>query len=229
MNVVSVLPFVTSAKSQLMDTFVTPTYAAPPTTTAVRRLVFSCLHGRDLAGDRDLHLAIVAFVRRPHGALIARFPDDPVTTVSDLYYLYPTSMVLAPSLAAFGVDSLSRLGVVYADLLPECFDLVADYPGVPPGALLAVLMSDAHAESSFPSIVVLLTICLTIAHGSVDYERAFSLQNAIKSKCRNKMSIEHLEDLMTCSRDGPSVAKFDGSEQTKTWFANKKRKIVVDV
>jgi len=83
--------------------------------------------------------------------------------------------------------------------------------------------------TTFPAIVVLLKICLTIAHGSVDCERAFSLQNAIKIKSRNRMSVEHLEELMTCSRDGPTMEEFNGPQQTKTWLANKKRKIVVEV
>lgn len=54
----------------------------------------------------------------------------------------------------------------------------------------------ALKDENFKQLSVLYDICGTFQASSADYERGFSLMNAIKSKTRNKLNIEHLDNLM---------------------------------
>ncbi|OQR85442.1 hypothetical protein ACHHYP_11820 [Achlya hypogyna] len=82
----------------------------------------------------------------------------------------------------------------------------------PPEAdFLRTALTDVTICNTYPTIVELLKIAATLSPGSVDCERAFSLQNNIKTKYRTGLSADHLNDLMICARDGPSVGGLDVS------------------
>ena len=77
----------------------------------------------------------------------------------------------------------------------------------------------------FPTIFKLLQISLTLATGSVDCERAFSLQNIIKTRLRNRLGTESTADLMRCSRDGEDIKNFQWEKHLDTFLESKKRKL----
>jgi hypothetical protein len=252
-NIVSVLPVLQAKKDQLSATFVIPQFNVPPTTPSLRRLAAAegttvvPEDGEELAADvqrRETawcdkeveHGGCVAFVKRLLQALEVRFPEETESVVHHLGCLYPENMIMAPLLPAFGLVSLDYLIKLYGKFV-EGVDavhvqyggyksyIVKNYPTANADNLLQLVIGINHVTANYPSIVVLLTIALTMAHGSVDCERAFSLQNTIKSKSRNGLSVEHLEELMICARDGPDLNEFDAPSQTRTWFAAKKRKL----
>ncbi|CAK4267400.1 unnamed protein product [Aphanomyces euteiches] len=105
------------------------------------------------------------------------------------------------------------------------FYAMANFASVSSTDLLITALADSHVISAYPEIVMLLQITLTLPHGSVDCERAFSLQNLIKNKFRNQLSIEHLEDLMICAHDSPDVQNFNAHDMTEAWLNAKKRKL----
>lgn len=91
---------------------------------------------------------------------------------------------------------------------------------------LAICINTLDSEmESYPTIKKLLLISLTLAAGSVDCERAFSLQNIIKTKDRNCLTADSLSNLMRCSRDGEDIKTFDWTTHTKEFLASKQRKI----
>ena len=77
----------------------------------------------------------------------------------------------------------------------------------------------------FPTILKLLQISVTLAPGSVDCERAFSLQNIVKTKLRNRLTVESTSDLMRCSRDGDSIKKFNWEHHLDAFLVSKNRRI----
>ncbi|OQR84339.1 hypothetical protein ACHHYP_13517 [Achlya hypogyna] len=163
------------------------------------------------------HAGCVKFMGRLFEALTLRFPQETESTVAHLGCLYPSHMLMAASLPAFGVVSIDYLVETYRAFVEDADVVHMQYGGYNADNLLQLVIGVNHVTSNYPSIVVLLKIALTMAHGSVDCERAISLQNLIKSKSRNGLSVEHLEELMTCSRDGPTLAEIDAARQTRTW------------
>ena len=60
---------------------------------------------------------------------------------------------------------------------------------------------------------------------SVDCERAFSLQNIVKTKLRNRLTVKSTSDLMRCSRDGDSIKKFNWEHHLDAFLVSKNRRI----
>jgi hypothetical protein len=91
--------------------------------------------------------------------------------------------------------------------------------------LFAVFNTQISQMDSFPTILTILKISNTLAPGSVDCERAFSLQNIVKTKLRNRLTVESTSNLMRCSRDGEDIKNFKWEHHLDTFLVNKNRRI----
>ncbi|CAN0110187.1 unnamed protein product [Lampetra fluviatilis] len=176
------------------------------------------------------------YVQRLVAHLEERFPEETHSTVRALAMLYPDEIAKAAHIQTFGVHEIVALGKTY---LPDASssELVTEYNhykyfaidsfrGVGATEILKVVCSNSHMQKSHPKILTLIKIAATLAHGSVDCERAFSLQNNIKTEERSLLTCKQLNALMVCARDGPKLSNFDAEDNMKRWKNAKKRKYI---
>ncbi|KDO18657.1 hypothetical protein SPRG_16003 [Saprolegnia parasitica CBS 223.65] len=177
------------------------------------------------------HCEGVEYVRRLVKAIGDRFPIETSKTFKAFSCLFIEHMRCAQDLVAYGVDEVEFLRDIY---LPDVQDSdVAQQYGAfkqyvmcaaPQSAamdFLTFVLTDSHVAKMYPSIVQLITIAATLAPGSVDCERAFSLENLVKTDNRTSLSTSHLQDLMVCARDGPESSKLDVPAMMGKWIAAK--------
>ncbi|KAH9128264.1 hypothetical protein LEN26_009124 [Aphanomyces euteiches] len=239
LNVVSVLPVVLAAIDQLEKTFTVCNVQKAPSSLSLRQChadlgtLFAVHKSKEI---RTMHNNCVSYVLRLSHSLKSRFPVESQSIIDSFSVLYPSQMVMCNSLASFGLESIETLASHYRGDLPDVkvvlleyasykFYALENFASVSPNDLLTTALANEHVTLSYPSIVMLLRIALTIPHGSVDCERAFSMQNLVKNKQRNHLSVVHLEDLMTCAHDGPELDDFDVVQRTKEWLESKKRSL----
>ncbi|OQR98210.1 hypothetical protein ACHHYP_20397 [Achlya hypogyna] len=174
-NIVCVLEVVCAKKEQLRSTFVEPPFSSPPTTPSLRRIAsiasVAALAATVTTVDEDLTLQQCE-VETKH--LVQVEHAGCVEFVGRLLEALRCASPKRPTV------SLPAFGVVSIDYLVETYRAADN--------LLQLVIGVNHVTSNYTSIVVLLKIALTMAHGSVDCERAFSLQNLIKFKSRNGLS-----------------------------------------
>eukprot|EP00665_Eupelagonemidae_sp_cell47_P013458 gene13458-biopygen6549 len=65
--------------------------------------------------------------------------------------------------------------------------------------------SDSSFPDSFPCLTKLVSILATLPVGSASVERSFSKMKLIKTRLRNRLSGDSLEDLMLISMEGWDV------------------------
>jgi hypothetical protein len=114
----------------------------------------------------------------------------------------------------FGKDHVEQLIARYSDLIPNYEESVAtkireqycDLKFVAAkkfktGSIqtFSDLVNCAQKDNQFQEISILLDICGTFRASSADCECGFSLMNLIKSKSRNRMEVDHLDNLMQVS------------------------------
>ncbi len=81
-----------------------------------------------------------------------------------------------------------------------------------------------HGQS-FPEFVKLAAACLVIPVSTVDCERGFSTQNRIKTKLRNRLKTNRLDQLMRIKIEGPPIREFDFTKAMEMWAHSKTRRI----
>ena len=86
------------------------------------------------------------------------------------------------------------------------------------------LVKLANADSQFKELTVLLDICATFQTSSADCERRFSLMNAIKSKSRNRLETNNLDNLMRIKTFITSGGNINLDSIYEPWVVNKDRR-----
>ena len=79
---------------------------------------------------------------------------------------------------------------------------------------------------TFPNLLKLVQLALTLPIQTADVERGFSAQNLIKTAHRNRMEESTLDNLMTISVEGPAVESFDFNRAVFPWKRKKERSIL---
>nr|XP_042911100.1 E3 SUMO-protein ligase KIAA1586-like [Parasteatoda tepidariorum] len=90
--------------------------------------------------------------------------------------------------------------------------------------LLLFLYTNDVSEQ-YPLITSVIEYCATIPMHTVDCERGFSCLNLIKTNIRNRLLINHVNNLLMINIEGPESA-FNFQEAFVKWANMKERKIV---
>ena len=107
--------------------------------------------------------------------------------------------------------------------LPKLTTLVSEcYKQLEPAAFIQRILAQ-HAED-LPHYTTMCKLLLCIPITSVECERAFSLQNRLKTKLRNRLGEERVDLLMVLNM-GPPIDRFDHVAVVRHWRAEKKRKL----
>ena len=78
-------------------------------------------------------------------------------------------------------------------------------------------------QDGFPHLMKLWQATLVIPCSTVSCERGFSKQNLIKEMKRNRLNIEHLDDLMRVSLNGPQIDQMQWDRVYEIWKDAKDR------
>ena len=89
------------------------------------------------------------------------------------------------------------------------------------------LAVDDGMKIRYPSLTILAEIILTYPASTVQVERGFSIQNAIKNKCRNRLGSVHLNQLICMKLNAPSIEDFPFHQAYVNWLDKKKCRYVV--
>ncbi|XP_072025534.1 uncharacterized protein [Amphiura filiformis] len=79
--------------------------------------------------------------------------------------------------------------------------------------------------TQYPNTATLLAIASTIPMSSAECERAFSLQNRIKSKWRSRLSEKNLNSLMTLAHTKIPLHDFEFNKAVNIWSGKVARKV----
>lgn len=157
----------------------------------------------------DINLtAILRFIQLLCDHLEMRFPEEELLE----WRAFDQAAIGRAKEFEYGKDQLDRLIFKYTQLL-QITDkdtienmhkqycnlkfIVAEKVKTGSIQTFADLLTFAHSDpDQFDCISVLLDICGTFQASSAECERGFSLMNAIKSRSRNRMEVEHLECLL---------------------------------
>nr|XP_033818665.1 E3 SUMO-protein ligase KIAA1586-like [Geotrypetes seraphini] len=154
---------------------------------------------------------ILTFITQTCDHMDKRFPDNELED----WRVFDKDCISNPSNLeefTFGNEQFSRLSNRYFLLMNKddehCFkrQLISEYSEfkyiiaekVKAGAIqtLQEMYNFAQQHKQFSGLNALLDVCGTFQASSADCERGFSLMNAIKTKTRNKLRVEHLECLI---------------------------------
>ncbi|KAL8566900.1 hypothetical protein ACOMHN_008757 [Nucella lapillus] len=86
------------------------------------------------------------------------------------------------------------------------------------------LLFEFHKET-FPNLLVLANLALTMPLQTADCERGFSCQNAIKTARRNRLKEDNLNVLMTIKCEGGAISEYDFASAAALWKAKRNRRI----
>jgi hypothetical protein len=186
----------------------------------------------------NMHYNCVGFAKRVIENISRRFPDNSQSVVGAMGFLYPQKLIVDES--EENKKAIQLLAQHYEPLF-DTSDLAVEYLTWKRFIVLNIGMHVSSAEflyaifnthvsqmQDFPTIQKILKISLTLAPGSVDCERAFSLQNLIKTKLRNSLTVETLSNLIRCSKDGEEVMDFNWREHVDSFLASKRRRLATN-
>jgi hypothetical protein len=88
-----------------------------------------------------------------------------------------------------------------------------------------ILDNDETFSFNHPITTIILKIALIIPLSNAHVERIFSQQNLIKSKLRNQMNIDTLNNHLMILLNGPEIEDFDFEKAYEHWVNKKPRKI----
>jgi hypothetical protein len=154
--------------------------------------------------------AVIRFVERVCDHLDSRFPED---ELKEWYVFDKDSFLSVPNLEefTFGKLQLETLAARYSSLLDKKQDIFAkdvfnqyvDFKltvseKIKTGGMkdFEDIISYTLQQGHFREISFLLDICGTFQASSADCERGFSLMNQIKTKARNRLEVDHLDNIM---------------------------------
>ena len=174
-----------------------------------------------------------------------RFPEDGMKTIASLNaILNPKKMLNLPAneIPGYGTRHL-------ADIL----DLFEDHPqagivrdraigdflqfkqhaityqraALGPALFLQAFGEDLITEYQdiYPDFALLMKFFLTIPLNSVPCERGFSVQNFQKTKLRNRLGDQRLNDIMRVSINGPHFATFDYTDAARNFRLMRDRRM----
>jgi len=86
------------------------------------------------------------------------------------------------------------------------------------------LDNDETFSFNYQITTIILKIALIIPLSNAHVERIFSQQNLIKSKLRNKMNIDTLNNHLMVLLNGPEIENFDFEKVYEHWVNKKPRK-----
>lgn len=146
------------------------------------------------------------FVRKVCEHLDARFPENELRE----WAAFDPDTLDATSDFDHGVNDVIKLTEKFQALLGETEDVTTricqqynDFKFIikekrKMGALQTFAETVAWLMKSdrFPDLIHLIDICGTFQASSADCERGFSLMNRIKTKSRNRLEVNHLDQLM---------------------------------
>lgn len=87
-----------------------------------------------------------------------------------------------------------------------------------------ILDTDETFSFNYPTTTIILKIALIIPLSNAHVERIFSQQNLIKSKLRNQMNIDTLNNHLMILLNGPEIEDFDFEKVYEHWVNKKPRK-----
>jgi hypothetical protein len=154
--------------------------------------------------------SIIMFIQQTCDHMDHRFPDD---ELKDWLVFDKDCFTASANLDnySFGFEQIKRLAEKYCGLLRKDgkslqADLCNQYPEfkimikekLQMGAVTTFsdIVSFTAQQDQFKELFSLLDICGTFQASSADCERGFSLMNNIKTKSRNRLEVEHLDNLM---------------------------------
>ena len=82
-----------------------------------------------------------------------------------------------------------------------------------------------YHKDTFPNLIKLAALALTLPVHTADCERGFSVQNRLKTPERNRLSPDRLNTLMTIEVQGPHYKDFDFRASMQHWKQQKTRRI----
>ena len=236
LNVVELLPKIIRSVSQIYSSFVERSHYCEPLTVSLKSF-YQRLPKDGFTDDLiAMHSNCVCFARRIIENISLRFPRNSQQIIDALTFLYPSKLILSGQ-EANGKAAMELLANHYGSLFDTDTlefeyqfwkSFILTYVGFSVTSeefIFAVFKTQKTQMTDFPTIFKLLQISLTLAPGSVDCERAFSLQNIVKTKLRNRLTTDSMADLMRCSRDGVNIKNFDWENHLDTFFASKNRKV----
>jgi hypothetical protein len=155
------------------------------------------------------------YVKSLVSSLTDRFPPSPIISCFKIFALdeYPPSFRDA---AAFGVPDLLNLISHFAAVLPETpLDPVLqwqlfrqlvkrNYPtATTPDQLCSLVVAKTTLGETYPTMVALAKIALTLSFSTASAERGFSAMDRVKTVFRNRLLEENLNSLLMISTNGP--------------------------
>ena len=140
--------------------------------------------------------------------------NELIDTVCDWYVEKPTETTVSVSNVSSLPTAVSKSHL--DDEMPKVFGLVRECYG----------KLEPIASLSASSLMCKLMLCVPVT--SVECERAFSLQNRIKTKLRNRLGEERIDLLMQISMGpGPSVESFEYKAAVRQWKKQKQRRLAI--
>ena len=150
---------------------------------------------------------ILRFVELLCNHLEKRFQDDKLLD----WQAFDHYVIARDSNFEFGKESLNKLIRRFSSVIPNCEEnvisnsceqyndlklLIAEK--VKTGSIQAFtdVISFVLKDEDMKEVSILLNICGTFQASSADRERGFSLMSSLKTKSRNKIEVNHLDNLM---------------------------------
>ena len=103
----------------------------------------------------------------------------------------------------------------------------SSYPDHSLEAFTLKLVTDESLYVLYPSLATLAEIVSVYPASTSEVERGFSYQNAIKTKFRNKLGSDHLDQLLRLHLNSPDAHSFPFRKAYKQWMESKRRRYVV--
>ena len=235
--VVELLPKIIITVQKLNSCFVSRDFTTTPFTASLKVFYQSLPADEVISQDLiNMHNNCVGFAKRVIENIALRFPEDSQQIIDAMSYLYPRKLQMSKieTQSQIAMDLLEK----HYESLFETSELHLEYSlwkdfvvsNIGLGAtseefIFAVFNTQISQMDEFPTIHKLLQISVTLAPGSVDCERAFSLQNIVKTKLRNRLTVKSTSDLMRCSRDGDSIKNFNWEHHLDAFLVSKNRRI----
>jgi hypothetical protein len=182
--------------------------------------------------------SIIKFIQQTCEHLDHRFPDE---ELQDWAVFDKECFSTAVNLEdyTFGLEEMKRLGNRYHVFLEkdnEAFqkELSKQFPEfklivnekLQTGAVktFADLVAFTKQQDQLQDLFLLLDICGTFQASSADCERGFSLMNNIKTKARNRLDVEHLDNLMRIKLFLNSGQTVNAENVYNVWKTEKNRR-----
>jgi hypothetical protein len=171
------------------------------------------------------------------GSLTDRFPPSPLVRCFRVFspLEYPTAFT---STIDFGIAEIGTLVSHFKPVLPETplspMDqwmlfrqlMKHNYQGATtPKELCSSILTRKNVHETYPTMIALAKIALTLSFSTACAERGFSTMDRIKTEFRNRLREDNLNSLLMISANGPPLlSERDMPEISKRWREAKVRR-----